>query len=87
MTYIACFCRQATYGVFVSPASLQYGVFILYLAGVPKIQIACGRDSRRRGGVTKTGGIPDFIWATAGTFGGLGIFEIFGHNHLDCAIK
>jgi len=37
--------------------------------------------------VTKTGSIPDFIWATAGTFGCLGIFEIFGHNHLDCVIK
>jgi len=88
VTYIACFCRQATYGVFVSPASLQYGVFILYLAGVPKIQIACGRDSRRRGGVTKTGGIPDFIWATAGTIcRGSYNFEIFGNNHPECAIK
>jgi hypothetical protein len=38
-------------------------------------------------GVMKTGGITDFIGATAGTFGCLGIFEIFGHNHLDCVIK
>jgi len=55
---------------------------------VPKIQIACGRDSPRRGGVTETGGITDFIGATAGTIcRGSYNFEIFGHNHLDCVIK
>jgi len=67
VTYTACFCRQATVGVFVSPASPQYGVFICIWRANPKIQSACGRDSPRRGGVTQTGGIPDFIWATAGT--------------------
>jgi len=71
-------------GVFVSPASLQYGVFICIWRAITK-NLRAGETHAR--GVTQTGGITDFIGATAGTFGCLGIFDIFGHNHLDCVIK
>jgi hypothetical protein len=72
-------------GVFVSPASLQYGVFIcIWRAIITNLRE--GETHAR--GVTQTGGITDFIGATAGTFcKGSYNFEIFGHNHLDCVIK
>ena len=86
MTYTACFCRQATV-LRVRLSRLDTILsFYLYLAGESqKYKPRAGETHAE--GVTKTGGIPDFIWATAGTFGCLEIFEIFGHNHLDCVIK
>ncbi len=84
-TYTACFCRQATVLAFSSLPLATIWSFYLHLAGVPKIQSACGRDSPRRGGVTQTGGITDFIGATAGTIcKGSYNFEIFGNNCLSC---
>jgi hypothetical protein len=43
VTYTACFCRQATvFGVFVSPASPQYGVFIFIWRANPKYKVRAG---------------------------------------------
>ena len=67
VTYTACFCRQAiVLRVRLSRLATIWS-FHLYLAGESqKYKFACGRDSRRRRD-PQTGGITDFIGATAGT--------------------
>jgi hypothetical protein len=86
VTYTACFCRQATV-IGCSSLPPRYNIEFLSASGgrTPKYKVRA--EETHAEGVMKTGGITDFIGATAGTFGCLGIFEIFGHNHLDCVIK